>query len=54
MLEKDRITDTGNLNKKKLATIVCLVSGDILADRQTYSLQNFATAPVGKVTISKH
>jgi len=49
MPEEDRATDIGNMHTKFGKDRVC-GSGDILVDRQTYSLQYLATAPVGKVT----
>jgi len=48
MPEEDRSTDIGNMHKKFGKDRAC-GSGDILADRQTYSSQYFATAPTGEV-----
>jgi len=48
--EEDRATDMGNMHKKFGKDHAC-GSGDILMDRQTYSSQYVATAPVGEVII---
>ena len=49
--------DIGNMHKKFGKDHAC-GSGDILTDRQidrqTYSSQYFATAPVGEIIIAKH
>ena len=58
MPEEDRATDIGNMHKKFGKDRTC-GSGDILTDRQadtptdrqTYSWQYFATAPMGNVKI---
>jgi len=46
--EKDRATAIGNMHRKIGKDRAC-GSGDILADRQPYSSQYFATASAGEV-----
>jgi len=52
MPEEDRATDIGNMHAEKIAKDRACGSGDILADRQTYSSQYFGAAPAGEVIIN--
>jgi len=53
MPEEGQATDIGNMHKKlvKIARMVQEISSR--TDRQTYSSQYFATAPVGEVIIAE-
>jgi len=48
--EEDEAMDIGNMHKKFDKDCMC-GSGDILAARQTYSSQYFATTSAGEVSI---